>query len=79
MWWLLSNASSKDIIDCLQKGRSDTDMFKNDLFIKRNRNLILIGLLLLYFKRKRPELFPRGKNTKDQYYCEPDLESEFYL
>ena len=38
MRWLLSNASSKDTIDCSLKGKHDTKMFKNNLFIKRNRN-----------------------------------------
>ena len=37
--------------------KSDTKMFKNDLF---NRN----GLLLLYFKRKLPEPFSREKMPK---------------
>ena len=42
-----------------------------------NRN----GLLFSYFKRKLPEptAIPLGKNTKGQYYCEPDLEIEVYL
>ena len=64
---LLSNLSSKYIIDlqdCLQKGKSDTKMFKNDLFIKRNKISNRNGLLLFYFKRKLPEPFPREKIPK---------------
>ena len=48
------------------KGKRDTKMFKMICLSIgteiTNRN----GLLLLYFKRKLPEPFPREQNTKDQ-------------
>ena len=72
MRWLQSNVSSKDIIDILQMGNflNDTKMFKNDLFIKRNR----------YYEQKWDTvvIFQKRKNTKGQYYCEPDLEIEVF-
>ena len=79
MQWLLSNASSRDIIDCVQKGKSDTKMFKNDLFIKRNRNYEQKWTTVVVFQKKTPRAVPREKNTKGQYHCEPDLEIEVYL
>ena len=73
MRWLQSNVSSKDIIDILQKGNflNDTKMFKNDLFIKRNR----------YYEQKWDTvvIIQKRKNIKGQYYCEPDLEIEVFL
>ena len=46
MRWLLSNASSKDIIDCLLKGKRDTKMFKNNFVYQEEQKLLI-------FKRHR--------------------------
>ena len=58
--------------DRLWKGKNYTKWYKNHLYIKMNRN----GLLLLYFKKRTSRAVPSGKIPKaSNIQCGQDLEN----
>ena len=48
---------------------------KKDLVISATEVFNRDGIRLLYFNSELPKPFACRKNTKGQYYCEPDLET----